>query len=851
MNLLKPSRLKRAATTLVAAACIAPLAVIAGATATPAAAATGSGTITGIAGKCLTDSGASTANGNPITISTCNAGAAQSWTPAADGSIQVFGKCLDATNGATAPGTLIQLYDCNGSGAQRWTLVNNGTIVNTKSGNCLDVVGGSSTDGTRTALAACGTATSQIWTPPSTPAPTVANPGTRVSTIGVATGLLPTASGGVAPISWSASGLPAGMRLNYVTGTVVGTPASTGAATVTLTATDSRRNSASTTFTWNITSATTATSWYVDCSAPGNGSGTQSSPWNTLASANGHTYTPGESLLIKAGTTCNGQLAPSGSGSATAPVTLGSYGTGTRPVIAAGGTTTSAVLLHNQSYWIIQGLEVTNNAATESQRSGILVVVDDLTEHDSITIRNNVVHDVMGVSDRGANHTGFYLSHGIGVDLPTDGSFVKGITISGNYVRDSHVNGIGLYGNQATGENSNAVHNRFVHIFGNTIQRNTSDGIVICVSDSPLVEYNTSDRAGTNAINPENIAGIWGWADDNPTFQFNEVSNIVAQTFDSEAWDCDGFMTGTCTYQYNYDHDNFGGIFLQCSGCGGGTTPSIVFRNNVSVNDCRIINTGSPYNFLFANNTIDCRGKAATIQLPNQTTVANNIFTGAAAGSTLPVGPAYQHNTYVGFAAPSTDPAASTADPKFTAPGTANYSINSVGGYQLASGSPAYQSGIALSGTSAVDYWGNPAGPTTPNRGAYGGPALAAATCTDDGAATVVYAGPWSSGGSTTCSNHNDHYTNGSGASASFTFAGTEVTYYASQTADNGIASISIDGGTAVDVNLYAPTKTLGLPVYTSPLLSAGSHTVVVSSTGRTDPRSSGTFVSLDAFSVR
>ncbi|MER5739633.1 ricin-type beta-trefoil lectin domain protein [Streptomyces sp. NPDC002262] len=857
MRLFNLSSLRRPIATFATAACLAGLAVATTpiTAATAATTATGTGPVTGLAGKCLTNSGGSTANGNAITLSTCTGGASQSWTLATDGSLQVQGKCLDVTNGATAPGAAVQLYSCNGSSAQRWSVAPDGTLVSAKSGNCLTVNGGSSADGTGTSIATCNPANAgQQWRPPLTDAPAPTNPGSQTSTTGVATGLLPKATGGLAPLSWSVTGLPAGMRLNYSTGTVVGTPTAAGTSTVTLSATDSRGNTGSTTFTWTVKAAVVSQSWYLDCSAATNGSGTQSSPWNSLAAANARTFQPGESLLLKSGATCNGQLAPRGNGSATAPITIGSYGGTARPIVAGGGisgTSGAAVLLRNQSYWIVQGLEVTNNAPSEAHRSGIVALVDDLAQHDGITIRNNLVHDVMGRSDRATDHTGFYLSHGIGVDLAHDGGFVKGLTIADNYIRDSRVNGIGLYGNEAIGGNDNSVHNQFVHVTRNTIQRNSNDGIVVCVSDSPLVEYNVSDRAGTNAINPGNIAGIWAWASDNPTFQFNEVSNIVAVTYDSQAWDCDGYITGTCTYQYNYDHSNYGGIFLNCVGCGGGTTPSIVFRNNVSVNDCRIINAGSPYTFLFANNTIDCRGKQATIELPHQTIVANNIFSGAAPGSTLPSGPTYQRNTYTGFTVPSGDPAPSTADPRFTAPDTAHYGIHSVGGYQLASGSPASQSGLALSGASNVDYWGNATSRSAPNRGAYGGPALSAPICTDDSSSAVTYTGSWNSSGSSTCGSGLDHWTSSSGAQATFTFTGTELTLLASQTPDNGIATISVDGQPAVDVNLYAPVKKLGTPVYTSPVLSAGTHTVRVTASGRADPRSTNSFISVDAFQVR
>src|SRR5215204_3835626 len=46
--------------------------------------------------------------------------------------------------------------------------------------------------------------------------------------------------------------------------------------------------------------------YYVDCSAAANGSGTQASPWNNLATVNARTFAPGDNLVFKRGTTCTG-----------------------------------------------------------------------------------------------------------------------------------------------------------------------------------------------------------------------------------------------------------------------------------------------------------------------------------------------------------------------------------------------------------------------------------------------------------------------------------------------------------------------------------------------------------------
>ncbi|GAB1646151.1 putative Ig domain-containing protein [Krasilnikovia sp. MM14-A1259] len=79
---------------------------------------------------------------------------------------------------------------------------------------------------------------------------TVAELGTQQATLGRAATLQLAAAGGEAPYTWAATALPAGLMLNPATGVVSGTPTSAGATTVTITATDTAKRSASTSFRW-------------------------------------------------------------------------------------------------------------------------------------------------------------------------------------------------------------------------------------------------------------------------------------------------------------------------------------------------------------------------------------------------------------------------------------------------------------------------------------------------------------------------------------------------------------------------------------------------------------------------
>ena len=73
----------------------------------PAQAAEASGTITGLAGKCLDVAGANSADGTAVQIYDCNGTGAQNWTRSTDGTVKALGKCLDVSAGSVANGAKI------------------------------------------------------------------------------------------------------------------------------------------------------------------------------------------------------------------------------------------------------------------------------------------------------------------------------------------------------------------------------------------------------------------------------------------------------------------------------------------------------------------------------------------------------------------------------------------------------------------------------------------------------------------------------------------------------------------------------------------------------------------------
>ncbi len=117
------------------------------------------------AGLCVDVRAASSADGTPVQIFTCNGTVAQSWT-VSGGTLQALGKCLDVSGAGTANGTKVQLFTCNGSGAQTWQPQSNGSLLNPASGRCLDDPGATTTSGTQLQIWDCNGTNAQSWTLP-------------------------------------------------------------------------------------------------------------------------------------------------------------------------------------------------------------------------------------------------------------------------------------------------------------------------------------------------------------------------------------------------------------------------------------------------------------------------------------------------------------------------------------------------------------------------------------------------------------------------------------------------------------------------------------------------------------
>ena len=333
----------------------------------------------------------------------------------------------------------------------------------------------------------------------------------------------------------------------------------------------------------NPTPPTVAAVSYVDCSAPTNGTGTQTSPWNTLASVSATTFNAGDQLLFKRGMTCSGLLAPLGSGTTASPIVIDAYGTGPQPIID-GGMNAAAIELNNQQGWEINNLEVVGG-----NYYGILI--NDVTPSTTYThfrLTNLNIHGAHFATVNLDDSSEVLFSLGYG-DAFTD------VVIDGVVAHDSEVSdgilvvagdawGSGVLGNNITIQNSTAY-----NVDGN--------GMVIEAATNGLeqnnVAYNTGHCALRTGCSPNSSAGIWEQFCHGCIVQNNEsYLNQTWDGFDGSDYDIDVWDSNMIV-QYNYGHDSAGYCVSTFSAINVVGTDNII-RYNVCSNNSQLVNSSDP-----------------------------------------------------------------------------------------------------------------------------------------------------------------------------------------------------------------------------------------------------------------
>lgn len=629
------------------------------------------------------------------------------------------------------------------------------------------------------------------------------------------------------------------------------------------------------------------TAYYVDSAAgdDDNPGTSQTAPWQTLTKVNGIVFEPGDSILFKRGCSWTGTLYPKvgSNGTATARITWGAYGpeTDPDPKINA-GSEKYAIQLWGRAYTTIQDFEVTNDGdgVTEGTRIGIYVGIGAQGTASGIKILNNNIHHVRGFSsNEWKTHTaGIYIEYLLN-DVGTRYKF-DDLLIEGNYVHDMTAGGLYMKSPTWMSQGDKTWWSTNVVIKNNVFDKLGVDGVVLNGCDAPRVENNVCLDAGYNGAENVWIAGLWTcFHTRNTLFQNNEVARTRNQftngaNGDSQAFDVDYGTEGTHTFQYNYTHDNEGGILIVMP---KETKPNAVdyvkttiYRYNLSVNDGRSTNSSSQFPVwpvkdvsdvqIYNNVFYSTRPEGFRTSSNSATYYKNNIFY-------APLGiygskSWYSNNCFYNHTAIVGDPFKIEADPMFAGPlsgaGDDGYLPANYDRFKLLAGSPCIDRGIAVANNGGRDFWGSfPSNPGNTDIGmdelANGSSPAAVATVIDDAASAVTY----SSSVWTHASNEPDFHANTKSGTdqlhqwCQVAFTGTNVSLYGRKFNNAAKLTVYIDGSStpAAVVDCYSPTDMWRTELCRITGLSNAAHTAKFVITAH-NPVSAGNWVSLDYVQV-
>jgi len=467
------------------------------------------------------------------------------------------------------------------------------------------------------------------------------------------------------------------------------------------------------------------TTYYVDSQGGDDAAqGTSaSSAWKSFKNVNVHEFQPGDRILLKAGSSWTAEgdkaapeaydytawdgatpsdvegtaptamLAPKGSGTASSPIVISSYGTGAAPQLDGRGVVNDVVQLSNQEHWDISQLDISNvsdgfDATTFQPGSGtgqvpgtenpltgdvrgIHIQAENAGTLSGYSIHDTFVHDVSGVLwsvtssgvDR-SKRTGGILFEGLKGDAKTASQF-EDISVKDNVIANTsfanvvfkQYSGMGTYryhdvapgwGDRTVGKASPTGEvtedpdwrpHRDVTVEGNYFtNRDTQygwDSMYLTSVQNATVQNNEIDGAG--------VSGIEMYYSDDVVVQNNEVGNLEPRSgaADSNAIDPDRDTTNALI-QGNYIHDSGEGILL----CGFGFGSSIVRYNVIADVDRNYVNPhgDSGVNVLYnnlmyntvkplKNNTVgffESSGTATSIlKESNRHVLMNNVFLNA------------------------------------------------------------------------------------------------------------------------------------------------------------------------------------------------------------------------------
>ena len=207
------------------------------------------------------------------------------------------------------------------------------------------------------------------------------------------------------------------------------------------------------------------TTYYISNSGCSNSnSGTSSTaPWCDFANVNGNTFSSGDKILLRSGSSWSAQLAPLGNGVTGNPITIGCYDSSTScsvnyPLINA-GSGLPAVYLVNPSYWTLTNLTLTGSSG------GVDVHFTQLGNQ-GLVFQNLYIYDLAG-SSPSISFEG--LNANPPMSIPSTEYIINGVTFSN--IGISNAGAITLTAGYA---NAQQVNNGYPNAQQNILMKNVS-----------------------------------------------------------------------------------------------------------------------------------------------------------------------------------------------------------------------------------------------------------------------------------------------------------------------------------------------------------------------------------------
>lgn len=321
-----------------------------------------------------------------------------------------------------------------------------------------------------------------------------------------------------------------------------------------------------------------AATYYVSPSGNDSKAGTSSSyPWKTISRVNKGTYKAGDKILFRGGSTFSGNIYlhnRNTSGTPSAPITLGSYGTGRATLSAGAG---HGINLYNKASFVITDLNIVGSGVGTNNGAGVNCYAD---------LSGGVLLPYLRI--RNLSVSGF-RSGGVLVGSWNGATGYSDVEITNVTATNNGKAGIMTYAAQRNVHRNVYVGSCLAYnnagIPGSTAQ--TGNGIALGSVNGGLIERcvaHHNGAANSAAGGPVGILVV------DSTYVIVQHCESYANTTGGKA-DGDGFdldiNVSNSILQYNYSHDNMGAGFLMAHGPNNYNHTGNIIRYNISQNDAR------------------------------------------------------------------------------------------------------------------------------------------------------------------------------------------------------------------------------------------------------------------------